>query len=61
MASYDLGADDGHFSARFDDLLGEMRAGFQDIRRELRAVHARVDALLLAMVIGLLGVMPRSP
>jgi hypothetical protein len=49
MAIYEHGA---------DDLRGEMRAGFENLRGEVRAVHARVDAvqarvdaLLLAMVL----------
>jgi hypothetical protein len=42
MAIYEHGA---------DDLRGEIRAGFENLRGEVRAVHARVDALLLAMVL----------
>ena len=43
-------------SQRVDDLRGEMRAGFQDVRAELRAQRTRVDVLLVATIGGLLGV-----
>ena len=56
MASHELEADLGHLSKRVDDLRDEMRAGFHDVREELRAMRARLDTLLLAAVGGLLGV-----
>ena len=37
-------------SARVDDLRGETRAGFEDVRGEIRALRLRVDTMLLAML-----------
>ena len=33
-----------------DDLRGEMRGNFADVRAEIRGLRVRVDTLLLAMV-----------
>jgi hypothetical protein len=56
VASREVEADVGQLSKRVDDLRDEMRAGFQDVRAEIRALRARVDMLLLATVGGLIGV-----
>ena len=37
-------------SAHVDDLRDETRAGFEDVRGELRALRLRVDPMLLAML-----------
>jgi hypothetical protein len=49
--------------AGFSELRVDMRAGFDDtratfvdIRAEIRTLHARVDTLFLALVVGLLGI-----
>jgi hypothetical protein len=56
VASREVGTDLGQLSNRVDDLRGEMRAGFQDVRAEIRAIRARLDTLLLATIGGLIGV-----
>jgi hypothetical protein len=35
---------------------GDIRASFADVRADIRALHTRVDTLLLAVVVGLFGV-----
>jgi hypothetical protein len=37
-------------SGRVDDLRDEMRAGFEDVRGEVRSLRFRVETILLAMV-----------
>jgi hypothetical protein len=56
-------ASDDLLAQRIDDLRDEMRAGFADTRAsfadaraDIRALHTRVDTLLLAVVVGLFGV-----
>jgi hypothetical protein len=49
-------ASDDFLAQRIDDLRAEMRVGFDDIRAEIRTLHARVDTLFLALVVGLLGI-----
>jgi hypothetical protein len=56
VASREVGTDLGLLVNRVDDLRDEMRAGFQDVRAEIRALRVRLDTLLLATIGGLLGV-----
>jgi hypothetical protein len=35
---------------------GDTRASFADVHADIRALHTRVDTLLLAVVVGLFGV-----
>jgi hypothetical protein len=56
-------ASDDLLAQRIDDLRDEMRAGFAvtrasfgDVRADIRALHTPVDTLLLAVVVGLFGV-----
>jgi hypothetical protein len=57
VSSRDVEADLGRLdervtglSGRVDDLRDEMRAGFEDVRGEIRSLRLRVDTMLLAMV-----------
>jgi hypothetical protein len=57
VGSPDIEADFGRLdervtglSGRVDDLRDEMRAGFEDVRGEIRSLRLRVDTMLLAMV-----------
>jgi hypothetical protein len=50
VASRDVGTALGLLANRVDDLRGEMRDGFQDVRAEVRAIRVRLDTLLLATI-----------
>ena len=49
-------ASDEFLAQRIDDFRDEMRAGFMDVRADIHALRGRLDALVLAGVGGLLGV-----
>jgi hypothetical protein len=42
--------------AGLSDVRGEPRNGFADVRTDMRALRARLDTMLLALVVGSLGV-----
>ena len=43
------------FRSGLADVRSELREGFGDIRADMRAVRARLDAMLLGLLVGSLG------